>query len=81
MFSGKIGSYNGYVNSKRKYLKRKKELNRELRRLKKIFKSSRGLRRRYCKNQISKCYDDIYILNLMYHYYKREIGFLTLKVD
>jgi len=46
MFSGKIGSYNGYVNSKRKYLKRKKELNRELRRLKKIFKSSRGLRRR-----------------------------------
>jgi len=35
----------------------------------------------HCKNQISKGYDDIYILNLMYHYYKREIGYLTLKVD
>lgn len=72
MFSEKINSYKGYTGSKKIYLKRKKELNRELNRIKKKEKLSKGFRKRYYRNQINKGYDDIYILNIIYRYYKKE---------
>ena len=72
MFSGKIDSYKGYINSKKIYLKRKKHLKRKLRDIKRKQKLCRSFGRRFYQIIIDKGNDDIYILNLMYNYYKRE---------
>ena len=72
MFSGKIDSYKGYINSKRIYLKRKKELIRELKKVKRKEKLSKGFKRNYYKRIIEKGTDDLYLLNIMYNYHKRE---------
>lgn len=72
LFSGKIDSYKGYIGSKRKYLKRKKQLNRGLRSIKKRQKLCKAFGRRYYQMIINKGKDDLWGLNLMYKYYKRK---------
>lgn len=72
MFSGEIGSYKGYIKSKKIYLKRKKELNRELRVIKQRQRLCKAFGRKYYQITIDKGNDDIYILRIMYNYYKRE---------
>lgn len=72
IFSGMTNSYKGYVDSKRAYLKRKKQLNRGLRSVKKRQRLCKPHGRRYCQMIINKGVDDLYLLNLMYKYHKRE---------
>lgn len=72
MFSGKIDSYKGYIKSKKVYLKRKKQLNRELRVIKQRQRLCKSFGRRYYQRIIDKGNDDIYILRIMYNYYKKE---------
>ncbi|MBN1042534.1 hypothetical protein DWV13_13540 [Clostridium botulinum] len=66
-----INNYKIYIKSKRSYLKRKKQLNREIRKLKKSFKIYKSYwGKRYRIRQIESRKDELYILRIMFNYNK-----------
>lgn len=66
-----IGDYKSYINRKRTYLKRKKQLNREIKYFKKKIPRCKRLGRRYFSKVVERKKDSIDRLNIMYRYYKR----------
>lgn len=72
MISGRIDSYKGYITSKKVYLKRKKDLNREIKLIKRRQRLCKKVGRRYLGRIIEKGKDDIYILRIMYNLKARE---------
>ncbi len=72
MISGRIDSYKGYITSKKVYLKRKKDLNREIKLIKRRQRLCKKVGRRYLGRIIEKGKDDIYILRIMYNLKVRE---------
>lgn len=75
MISGMANSYIGYISSKKTYLKRKKKLNRQIKIIKKRQRLFNSFGRKYFKTIIEKGNDDLYVLSLMYKYYKRKNKF------
>lgn len=65
-----INDYKPYISNKRTYLKRKKQLNKEINKFKKNAKLFKGWSRRYCNRQIKLRKDDIDILINLYNYNK-----------
>lgn len=65
-----IGDYKPYIHSKRDYLKRKKELNRYIKNLKKKVAQNKGFYKTVCSKRIEKTKDSIDRLNIMYRYYR-----------
>jgi hypothetical protein len=78
--SGKISSYKGYIDSKKIYLKRKKQLNREIRYFTKKKRMCKKFGRRYFGKIVEKRMDDLYLLRIMYNYYKYENKQKKLKI-
>lgn len=66
----KIESYKCSAKSKRKYLLRKKHINRHLQYLKKIHKNSKGYKKRIYLKRIKYWECELEMLNVMYKYYK-----------
>lgn len=71
MNSGMVNSYKGYIGNKRIYLKRKKQLNRSVRQLKKYYKRfNKASDRWLLEVMIDSRKDDIYMLRLMWNFHK-----------
>lgn len=66
-----IGDYRFYIKNKRDYLKRKKQLNKEIDKTKKLKKIYKGWKRFRLTKIITNMQDQIDRLNIMYRYYKR----------
>lgn len=66
-----IGDYRLYIKNKKDYLKRKKQLNREISKAKRLKSISKGLKRFRLTKTIRNMEDQIDRLNIMYRYYKR----------
>lgn len=61
-----------FINSKKTYLLRKKYVNRHLKFLRKEYKKSKGFKKMMYSHRIKRYEEHLYILNLVYHYYKHE---------
>lgn len=61
-----------FINNKKTYLLRKKYVNRHLKYLRKEYKNSKGFRRTIYFNRIKRYEEHLYILNMVYYYYKHE---------
>lgn len=66
-----IGSYKLYIKNKKDYLKRKKQLNREINNAKKLKNIYKGWKRVRLAKIVIRKKDEIGRLNIMYRYYKR----------
>lgn len=66
-----IGDYRFYIKNKRDYLTRKKQLNKEIDKAKKLKKIYKGWKRFRLTKIIANMQDQIDRLNIMYRYYKR----------
>lgn len=66
-----IGDYRLYIKNKKDYLKRKKQLNKEISKAKKLKNISKGWKRVRLTKIIRNMKDQIDRLNIMYRYYKR----------
>ena len=66
-----IGDYRFYIKNKRDYLTRKKQLNKEIVKAKKLKKIYKGWKRFSLTKIIRNRQDQIDRLNIMYRYYKR----------
>lgn len=70
MITGMVNSYIGYIGSKKAYLRRKKALNRQINVVKKRRLLCKSFGRKYYKMIIDKGNDDLYVLRIMYNYYR-----------
>lgn len=66
-----IGDYRLYIKNKKDYIKRKKQLNKEINKAKKLKAISKGWKRFCLTKIIISKKDEIDRLNIMYRYYKR----------
>lgn len=66
-----IGDYRLYIKNKRDYLKRKKQLNKEISKAKKLKNISKRWKKFRLTKIIRNMEDQIDRLNIMYRYYKR----------
>lgn len=66
-----IGEYRLYIKNKKDYLERKKQLNREINKAKKLKIIYKGWKRLRLTKIINNKKDEIDRLNIMYRYYKR----------
>ncbi|GAA0107346.1 hypothetical protein PMY56_13505 [Clostridium tertium] len=66
-----IGEYRLYIKNKKDYLERKKQLNREINKAKKLKIIYKGWKRFRLTKIINNKKDEIDRLNIMYRYYKR----------
>lgn len=66
-----IGEYRLYIKNKKDYLKRKKQLNKEISKAKKLKNISKGWKKFRLTKIIINMQDQIDRLNIMYRYYKR----------
>ena len=66
-----IGDYRLYIKNKRDYLKRKKQLNKEISKAKKLKNISKGWKKFRLTKIIRNMEDQIDRLNIMYRYYER----------
>lgn len=68
----RIESYKRSTKSKKRYLARKKLINRHLKYVKKIYKNSKGFKKTYYFKRIESWKEELEMLNIMYAYYKHK---------
>ena len=64
--------YKYYTRSKKRYLARKKLINRHLKFVTKVYKKSKGYKKRVYFKRIEYWKEELEMLNIMYVYYKNK---------